>query len=433
MKRLLIDITAEKTFTALTENDKPVEFFVDPREETQRDGSWVGRIIVGRIKTILPGQFAFVDIGAKKNAFINLRKGHGLKAGMSILVQVQKDAIGTKGMYVALDLTIKGRFIVLCANNRGQGVWPVERRRLEEPFPPKAGSLPIPLQGVRGTGSPEVYTLPPTVGISRKIEDEKEIKRLRKIVWKILPNGFSAIVRTNAVGQGEEEIAAEADELRKTFEQIIALSEFARPPATMYPVWGGAAVPQNLLADILSNALDEIHVNTENDEEFVAIKNSICEIIPELAPKISRQPLNLKKQIKTALEKKVPLPCGGFITIEQTEACVVIDVNTGSNVGNTDYKTTVLETNIEAAAVIAAQVRLRNLSGIIICDFIDMPKEHDKTALLEKLAAEIKRDRIKTETAGFVGLGMVLLTRRKTRPPLHEIMQKKCPQCGGDM
>jgi len=389
MKKLLIDSTSEKIFTALTENDKPVEFFIDSRDSAEFDGSWVGRIIVGRIKTILPGQFAFVDIGAKKNAFMNLHKGHGLKAGLPVLVQVQKDAAGTKGMCVGLEISIKGRLVVLCAASQTQ-----------------------------------------TVGISRKIEDEKEVRRLRKIVWKVLPNGFSAIVRTNAEGQAASDIAREIEELHEEYLKITAHAEFVRPPVTLFPVSQSAVISKNLLSDILSDELDEIHINTESDEELAAIKNSICELMPAIENRISLKPLNLKKHIKNAMEKEVHLPCGGFVTIEQTEACVVIDVNTGSNVGNTDYSTTVIETNLEAAAVIATQIRLRNLSGIIIVDFIDMPKEHDKTALLEKLTAEIKKDRIKTEIAGFVGLGMVLMTRRKTRPPISEIMQIKCPHCG---
>jgi len=405
MKKLLIDSTSENTFTALTENDKPVEFFIDARDSNELGGSWVGRIIVGRIKTILPGQFAFVDIGAKKNAFMNLQKGHGLKAGLPILVQVQKDAAGTKGMCVGLEISIKGRLVVLCSNKSAV----------------KGTQSPC---GEIGSNTPTVFLTPPTVGISRKVENEKEIRRLRKIVWKVLPDGFSAIVRTNAEGLAAENIIREIEELHKEYLKITAHAEFVRPPVTLFPVSQSTAVSKNLLSDILSHELDEIHINAENDEDFTAIKESVCEILPDMANKISQKPLNLRKQIKNALQKEVRLPCGGFITIEKTEACFVIDVNTGSNVGNTDYSTTVLETNLEAAEIIAAQIRLRNLSGIIITDFIDMPKEHDKNTLLEKLAAEIKKDRIKTELAGFVGLGMVLLTRRKTRPPLGEYFKQ---------
>lgn len=381
MKRLLIECGGENILTALTNGGRLVELFADPRG----GDSWVGRVIVGRLKTILPGQFAFVDIGAKKNAFVNLRKGHGLKAGQPLLVQVEKDASGTKGMCVGLEISLKGRLIVLCAGHS------------------------------------------PTVGVSRKIDDEREARRLKKIVRKNLPAGYGAIIRTNAAGQTAEAIAEEIAHLNSTHAEIIARAEFALPPATLFPTAAPQTISKNLLSDILSEELDEIRIN---GEEFEEIKRAVCEILPALESKISREPFSLKKQIAAALSKETRLPCGGFITIEQTEACVVIDVNTGSNVGKTDYRATVLETNLEAAAELAAQIRARNLSGIILVDFIDMPAESDKALLLEALAAEIKKDRVRTEIAGFVGLGMVQLTRRRTRPPIAEILQKKCPHCG---
>ncbi|MDR0272048.1 MAG: ribonuclease E/G [Clostridiales bacterium] len=394
MKKLLIDHNTDGIFVALAENEKLVEIFVERNaESTNENGSWVGRIIVGRIKTILPGQFAFVDIGGKKNAFINLMKGHGLKAGQAVMVQVEKDAVGTKGMCVTLETTVKGRFIVLAKGQTGQT---------------------------------------PNVGVSRKIIDLKESRRLKKIVNKHLPHGFSAIIRSNAAGQTTDTISGEIASLHKIHAEIISRAEFLKPPATLYPVSENAAseiatVSKNLLTDILSEEM-EVHISTECDNFFEAQAKGIHEFLPNL--KITRENLNLKRQIEK-LEKEVRLPCGGFITIEQTEACVVIDVNTGSNVGKIDYSETVLETNLEAAVQIAAQLRLRNLSGIIIADFIDMPKEADKNRLLDVLAAEIKKDRIKTEVSGFVGLGMVLLTRRKTRPPIAELFEKNCPHCGG--
>lgn len=390
MKRLLIDHRPDGIYTALTENGKLTELFIDPvSQNTAAEGSWVGRVIVGRIKTILPGQFAFVNIGGKKNAFINLLKEHGLKAGQPVLVQVQKDAVGTKGMYVALEISLKGRLVVLAQ------------------------------------GSTQ------TVGVSRKIEDEPESRRLRKIARKHLPPGYAIIVRTNAVGQTQEAIAEEIEALHKIHADIITRAEFARPPATLYPSSQSATVSQSLLSDILSDELEGILISTEKDDTFAALKNSICQLLPCLESKILRKNINLKKQIKAALEKEVRLLCGGFITIEQTEACVVIDVNTGSNVGKINYSETVFETNLEAAVEIAAQIRLRNLAGIIIVDFIDMQQAADKAALLNTFTAELKKDRITLELEGFVGLGMVLLTRRKTRPPISALLETTCPLCGG--
>lgn len=386
-RQLLIKANDENTRIALAKDGQIVELFIEPRGENPEaaDGSWVGRVIVGRIKTILPGQFAFIDIGAKKNAFMNLREGHGMKSGDAVLVQVEKDATGTKGMYVGTEISLRGRLIVV----------------------------------TKGHSS--------AVGVSNKITDEKETRRLKKIVRKNLPRGFGAIIRTNAQNSPPAEIVAEIETLCARLSEIFTRAEFARPPATLFP---DAQGKENLLLDLLSDDLDEIKIDAP-EEFFEKIHAEICEILPSAAPKISREKISMKKQIRAALEKETRLPCGGFITIEQTEACVVIDVNTGSNVGKTDYAQAVRDTNIEAAAAAAAQIRLRNLSGIILIDFIDMPAAADKSAVLEALAAAIKKDRIKTEIAGFVGLGMVQMTRRKTRPPISELLQKTCENCGG--
>ncbi|MCL1846076.1 MAG: ribonuclease E/G [Defluviitaleaceae bacterium] len=382
MKQLFIKSTEENTRFALAEDGAFVELFIT----AGATDSWVGRVIVGRIKTILPGLFAFIDIGAKKNAFMNLRKGHGLKAGDAVVVQVEKDAVGTKGMYVGLEISLKGRLVVVYAG----------------------GDL---------------------VGVSRKIGNEKEARRLKKIVRKILPPGFGAIIRTNAQGASAEEIAEEITHLHARLAEILGRGEFTRPPTVLFPARDDAQGTKSLLSDILSDGLDEIRIDAP-DDFFEQVKTTICEILPTAEEKISREKISMKKQIRTALEKESPLPCGGYITIEQTEACVVIDVNTGANVGKTDYAAAVLETNINAARAVAAQIRLRNLSGIVLIDFIDMSAADHKSAVLDALSAAIKNDRIKVEIVGFVGLGMLQLTRRRTRPPIAEILQKKCPHCG---
>ena len=397
MKKLFIDCQQNVVRTALTEGGKLIELYIDSPWES----SWVGRVIVGRLKTILPGQFAFVDIGGRKNAFMNLYTGHGLKAGQPVLVQVYKDAVKSKGMYVGLDISLKGRLILLHEHTRND------------------------------------------VGISRKITDSMESKRLRSMVKKLLPPGYGAIVRTNANLQDEATIEAEIQNLYEAHLQIKQRAQFAIPPTTLYPKSSKQIF--DLLTDLISDDLGEIHIS---GDEFPETSEAICKLLPSMESRIFRYETDdlhhesslrptmfdnygLSRQISAALEKVVKLPCGGFITIEETEACVVIDVNTGSNVGNIDYQNTILETNLEAAAVIAAQIRLRNLSGIIIIDFIDMPGEADKNTLLSALGAETKKDRRPAEIIGMMGLGMVQLTRRKTRPSLSQILKVNCPHCGG--
>jgi len=387
-QRLLIDHSENGTRTALMDGGKLKEIYIDQNTNT----SWVGRVIVGRIKTILPGQFAFVDIGSSKNAFMNLHTGHGLKAGMPILVQVQKDANRQKGAYVSLEIDLKGRLVVLSENSRNE------------------------------------------VGVSRKITDERESRRLKKLVRKHIPTGYSAIVRTNAEGQDEPTITEEIHTLYQLHQKIKKRAQFALPATVLYP----DASENTLLNDLLSEALTEIQISG-TESIFQETKATIIQIIPSLANRIhhhtGEQNLfsvsGINKQIKLALEKTVHLPCGGTCTFEETEACVVIDVNTGSNVGQTNYRETVLQTNLEAAKCIARQLTLRNLSGIIIIDFIDMPSSQDEAALTESFANALSQERTKPEIIGMIGLGMMQLTRRKTRPSLSQVMEINCPHCGG--
>ena len=391
MKKLYIEYGPEGMKTAYTEEDKLVDLFLD----TPKDESWVGRVVVGRLKTILPGGFAFINIGWEKNAFMNMKPGHGLKAGQPILVQVLKDASGSKSMYVGTELSLRGRYIVLYRNSAG------------------------------------------LVGVSRKITEKTEVSRLKGIVQELLPRGFGAIARTNAEGASQTDIAKEIETLHELHMQIRTRAKYIYPPATLYP--SAATETKLLLTDILSESISEINISA-SDNEFTEIKESIRHLIPSLANKVIQYKnseiglfdcTGITSQVKASTERILKLPCGGFVTIDETEACVVIDVNTGSNIGSEDYASTVFNTNLEAAALITAQLRLRNLSGIILIDFIDMNSESDKSALLSELRAEVRKDRIKVDVVGMIGLGMVQLTRKKTRPPISEILEMPCPYCKG--
>jgi len=389
MKCLLIEYTNDGMRTAITEDGKLREIFIDREQSTSK----VGQIIVGRIRTIMPGQFAFIDIGSGKNAFANLKAGHNLKSGQPLLVQVQKDATSSKGAYVSQEIALKGWLVILHKHPPGE------------------------------------------VGVSHKITDEKESRRLKKLVRELLPKGYGAIVRTNAEGCDWAAMEAEISKLHQTYEEILQRGQYALPPAKLYPQISAQAAP--LLNDLVTESLDEIRISCD-DEVFAAIKSHICELSPNLNERIFHHNNEngklfapLKKQIRAALEKVVPLPCGGFITIEETEACVVIDVNTGNNVSAYDYRETVRNTNLEAAAAVVDQIILRNLSGIIIVDFIDMPKQEDKAALMTVLRQEAKRDRTNPEIFDITPLGIVQMARPKRRLPLSRILEENCPNCGG--
>jgi len=415
MKRLLIDCAANEIRVALLHDHLLTEIYIDPIGAP----SLVGYIYVGRVQNVLPGQFAFVDIGHDKNAFMNLPRDHGVKKGDAILLQIYKDAHGTKGPYGGQALKIKGHHVITFPTPRGE------------------------------------------IGVSHKIEDPQERSRLRKAVHATLEKGFGAIVRTEAMGQDESIIKEETTRLIALHHDITTRAAYAKPPVRLYPAKNAAisfsntATPSddtadentidignpdftlpdtlpNLLIDLLSDDLAEIHVATaDRSPAFLSTLTSwINQIKPSLTSKILHYnkidndlfaSFNIPQQITRALAKTVHLPCGGHMTIEQTEACVVIDVNTGAFSGSNNYRAAILRTNLEAAAAIAFQLTLRNLSGIIIVDFIDMKDRNDKQTLLQTLASEIKKDRIKTELIGMTELGLVQLTRRKTRPPLHAV------------
>jgi len=391
MKCLLIEHLESGMRAAITQDGKLQEIFIDKEYSTSK----IGQIIVGRIKTIMPGQFAFIDIGSGKNAFANLKEGHSLKPGQPLLVQVQKDVTSSKGAYVSTDINLKGWLAILHKHPPGE------------------------------------------VGVSHKIADEKESRRLKKMARNLLPAGYGAIIRTNANGCDKEALREEINKLHQIYDEILQRANYALPPAKLYPQISAQIAP--LLTDIVSESLDEIYVSGTG-EEFTAAKEYICGLTPSLHERIfhhngeNRKLFDIrgiKAQIRAALEKIVPLPCGGFITIEETEACVVIDVNTGNNLNSLDYRDTVLNTNLEAAIAIIDQIVLRNLSGIIIIDFIDMTKQGDKDTLMAALSQEAKRDRANPEIFGMSQLGIVQMARPKRRLPLSQVLEVNCPHCGG--
>jgi ribonuclease G len=391
MKRLLMDCRPDCTRVAYTVDGKLREIYIDPAGSE----SIVGHIYVGRVQNILPGRFAFVDIGTDKNVFVNLPNIREYKNGHPLLLQIYKDADRTKGPYGSPHLKLKGRYAIIYESPRGE------------------------------------------VGVSHKITDPGERSRLRGAVCAVLEKGFGAIVRTHALGQTEEDVTAETAELIAAYHDITARARHVLPPALLHPK-KTTVLPEDLLVDLLADDLDEVWINGGG---FESIKTTCMQLAYKLKNNIFYHDENEKgdmfamynvtRQMERALEKTVWLPCGGHITIDQTEACVVIDVNTGAFSGRPDYRAAVLQTNIEAAAAIAFQLTLRNLSGIVIVDFIDMKDRADKTILMNALATEIKKDRIKTEIVGMTPLGLVQLTRRRTRPTLARLLEETCSHCNG--
>ena len=392
-----MDISANLTRIALAENGELMELYY----ESKRDESLVGNIYAGRVANVMPNlQAAFVDFGVGKNGYYYYGNARAVsdveknlakpKVGDTLILQVEKDAVGSKGSVLSANFSFPGKFLVLLPKDAGE------------------------------------------IGVSRKITDSAERNRIREIVAELLPEGCGAIVRTNGEGKTREEFEKEISILAAKAEKL-KTGEFLKPPALLlqenHPVKRAAR-------DFYAPDVDEYVVNDKNAyEELLDTGDYNGENQPALKLHEEKLPLFesyfLESQSEKALDEHVWLKSGGFLVIEETEACVVIDVNTGKAAGKGDLQKTILKTNLEAAEEAAKQMRLRNLSGIIIIDFIDMADENAQKEVTKRLEAAVKKDRIKTVVVGMTELGLMQVTRKKTRPSLKRQMTTKCRTCEG--
>ncbi len=402
-KEIIVNVGEEETRVAVLENKLLVELYIE-RSSNQR---LVGNIYKGRVENVLPGmQAAFIDIGLEKNAFLYvedalpsrcahhhaeaLNIGDILKEGQEIIVQIIKDPIGGKGPRVTTNVTLPGRYLVLM----------------------------------------------PTVdyiGISRRIEAEEERERLKEIAERLKPPEMGLIVRTVAEGMEEEEVKKDVKLLTQLWAKIQNKSNGGPVPNLLHR---DLELVQRILRDAFSEDIDRLIIDSRYEYEKVL---ELLDIIdPKLKVKVHHhyrgnlfEELGIETELKKLLKRRVWLKCGAYLVIDQTEALTVIDVNTGKYVGSTNLEDTVLKTNLDAATEIARQLRLRNIGGIIIVDFIDMPKEEHQQYVLQKLEEELKKDKTKTNILGMTQLGLLEMTRKKVRPSLNDVLQKPCPYCEG--
>jgi len=407
-KNIIADIGFGQTRVALLEDDELIELFIE-RPYPER---LLGNIYRAKVDRVLPGMHAaFIDIGYEKKAFLyagdiitpkidgeELEKtvierniDSMLKAGQEITVQVIKEPMGTKGPRVTTNLTLPGRYVVLMPN-------------LDY------------------------------VGVSRRIESEAEKERLKKIAEAIKPEGMGIIMRTAAEGISEDEFVKDVNFLIKLWEKIRSGEKKGNVPRILYK---DLNLLYKSLRDMFTEDVDKFIINDE--EEY----QKVLEFMDMMSPKLkTRVELFLKdydifefyhieSAMKKAVARKVWLKSGGYIIIDKTEALVVIDVNTGKFVGKKDLEDTVLKTNLEAAAEIAKQLRLRDIGGIIIIDFIDMHVPKHQQMVLNALKNELKKDRTKTTVVGITGLGLVEMTRKRVRQNLDSTMSVDCYNCGG--
>ena len=395
MRRILVDGLSEFFRTAVVEDGELVELIV---EEKNKKFS-VGSVYSGLVKKILPGQFAFIDIGDSRDTFLYLvdnkeknifqydecknKSELKIKCGQEIIVQIIKEGTDIKCPVVSSMVTFSGKYIVMLFNDFG-------------------------------------------VNISKKISDDAERDRLFALGKKIVDKysfDFGIIMRTNCVGVDESVIFDEADSIFERYNNIIKKGNFYKAPSEIYRA---ESETSRIIRDLLKNDTDEIIVNeislynnifneyTENGKgKLIFYDNSV--------PMFDN--FFVEKQIERALHNKIWLKCGGFIIIDYTEACVVIDVNTGKYSGK-DHRQVVLKTNVEAAKEIAKQIRLRNLSGMIIIDFIDMKFSEDREIVKTTLENEVKKDRVGVFVVGFKELCLMEITRKKKRQPIFK--ELKC-------
>jgi ribonuclease G len=402
-EEILINVTPQETRVAVTGAGVVQELLI----ERAANRGLVGNIYMGRVARVLPGmQSAFVEIGLERAAFLHVADirdksgSHGdkpierlLAEGEPLLVQVVKDPIGSKGARLSTQVSIAGRLLVYLPHD-------------------------------------------PHIGISQRIEDENGRAALRERLKDLLPadekGGF--IVRTLAESAAEEELRADLAYLRQLWQAIHERSLGSDPPKLLYQ---DLSLAQRVLRDMVSVDTARVVIDSrENHQKLAAFaERYMPQVRLRLEHYTGERPLfdlyNVETEIEKALSRRVELKSGGTLIIDQTEAMTTIDVNTGGFVGNRNFDDTVFKTNLEAAQAIARQLRLRNLGGIIIVDFIDMEAEEHRAAVLDELRRALARDRTRLTLNGFTALGLVELTRKRTRESLAHVLCEPCPTCGG--
>jgi len=407
-KEIIVNVDTRETRVALIDNGKLVELHIEREERI------AGSIYKSKVANVLPGMdAAFVDIGLERNAFlyagdvlpeageelplakkdatktVNIRDL--LKVGQEVLVQVVKGPRGTKGARVSARISLPGRYLVLM---------------------PEADNI----------------------GVSRKIEDSDERERLKKIADKIRPMGFGMIVRTEAEGRGEKDLRNDLEFLLRMWNEIQEKAKVTPAPGLIHQ---DLSLIYKTIRDVFGSDINRMYIDSR--EEYEKALEVVKLTSPRLKSRIHLyeepepifQHFSIEPEIERLLKRKVWLKSGGHITIDETEALTTIDVNTGKFIGSTSLSDTILKTNLEAAAEIARQLRLRDIGGIIIIDFIDMTSAKDRNHVVQSLERALKKDRTRTKISHISPLGLVEMTRKRTGETISEVVNEPCPYCQG--
>ena len=407
---LLMSITPTETRVALVEGGILQELHI----ERQATKGIVGNIYKGKVSRVLPGmQAAFVDIGLEKSAFLHASDimpytdcvaknekaqfkvadiSQLVRQGQDIMVQVVKDPLGTKGARLTTDITVPSRYLV---------------------FMPASEH----------------------VGVSQRIESADERERLKAITQNCVDELGGFIIRTAAEGAPEHELAHDAAFLQRVWRKVIIRRQ--RPKSKNKLLYRDLGLAFRVLRDFVGTKIDRVRIDSKLT--FEQLKEFTSEFVPELEDKVEYYPgespifdlFDVENEIQRALERKVELKSGGYLIIDQTEAMTTVDINTGAFVGHRNLEETIFNTNIEATLAIARQLRLRNLGGIIILDFIDMKSDEHKRRVFASLEHALAKDRVKTNINDFSPLGLIEMTRKRTSESLEHIFCSDCEKCHG--
>lgn len=407
---IIVNVSNRETRIALLEDGQLMEYRVEREERV------VGSIFKGIVQNVLPGMdAAFVDVGLERNAFLHVGdilpdEGHDnspaslkrselrrrkikdlLKPGQQIMVQVTKGTRGTKGARVTTRIALPGRYVVLM---------------------PESSS----------------------VGVSRKIEDRAERDRLRRIGDRIIPDGFGLILRTECEGRTELELKADIAFLKNQWQDVMRNAKRMRAPASIHR---DMTLLYRTVRDMFGDGIDRMVI--DDPDEYEKVQMVATAVAPALRERIhlydKDTPIfdhyGVEKELERLLEHKVPLRTGGYLVIDEMEALTAIDINTGKNVGTTSLSDTIIRANMEAADEVLRQLRLRDMGGIIVVDFIDMESASDRKRVLDHFTNGLERDRARTRVGRVSSLGLLELTRKRTGESVTEAISDICPMCQG--
>lgn len=405
-RQIVANVEPFETRVAVFEDGQVVNLFIERGEPL------AGNVYKARVANVLRGMdAAFVDIGLERNAFLQVGDvrsqriggedledmiGHGgiqqrLRVGQEILVQVTKEPMGTKGARVTTYIALPAHYLVLM---------------------------------------PTVQY----VGVSRKIESETERRRLREIAQRLRPQGMGLIVRTAAEGATEKDLQDDLRYLLSVWNRVLERARTSRAPALLYQ---DLRLLRRVARDLFTGEVERFVV--DSPREYERLVDLVGSYAPHLRDRLElyrgREPIfehyGVEREIETALQRKVWLPSGGTLVVDRTEAFTVIDVNTGRYVGDRDLATTILHTNLEAAREVVRQIRLRDIGGIVLVDFIDMDNEKHRQQVLRALQEAVRRDRSKTHVIDLTQLGLVEITRKRVHQDLEAVLRMPCPYCNG--